>query len=340
MIDHGTKDRIDLADEAAGNIVDFAKMRQKLRPPEPLATSVTRILANIDAVATSINCPRQREELHPMVDLPTVPDRIVTSVAPQSSVSRGDIISQANQTAGAVSAVADTLMDVATRQAKQQAAEDLQNQKITRDADGNVTVANPANSIIFGRAGDLYHDAIQAGTIAQHGNIISQTLNDLHQQYPTDPAAFTAAADSFKARYLQQHGGGVVGEALARDFDQTFTQHYNSITNTAGNIDLKQQDSALSASQTSARDDVMAALRGGASLEDPGLQTKIAQFDRTTEQRAANPLFGYSQEQAQLDREQFHSEAGASRFLYDVDKTYKDPNGGGNAARWKRPRTS
>jgi hypothetical protein len=274
----------------------------------------------------------QREGPRQMVDLPTVPDRIVTSTAPQSSVSRGDIIGSNNLMAKAIGDVADATMDIATRQAKEQAATDLQNQKVTRDADGNVTVANPANSIIFGRAGEAYHAAVQAGTIAQHSNVISSEMNDIHQKFPTDPAAFNTAADAWKSKYLQDHGGGQVGEAISQQADQVHTQHSMAITNTAGNIDLKKQDGALSASQTSAQDDVFAMLRGGANLADPAVQSRIAQVDSTIAARAANPLFAYSKEQAQLDRESFHSEAGASRWLYDVDTTYKNQGDGGGYA--------
>jgi len=269
-----------------------------------------------------------------MVELATVPDRIVTSTAPQSSVSRSDIIGNSNLMAKAIGDVADAQMEIATRQAKEQAANDLQKQKVTLNEDGSVSVVNPANSLIFGRAGEQYHAAVQAGTIAQHSNVISQEMNDLHQKYPTDPAAFNTAADSWKAKYLQDHGGGQVGLAIQQQADQTQTQHANAITNTAGTNDLKQQDSALSANQTSARNDVMAMLRGGADVNDPAVQGKIAQFDATTEARANNPLFAYSKEQAQLDRDTFHSEAAASRLLYNVNKIYKDPgeNGGKNNA--------
>jgi hypothetical protein len=265
-----------------------------------------------------------------MVDLPTVPDRIVTTTAPQSSVSRGDIIGSTNLMARAIGDVADAQMDIATREARDQAASDLQQQKVTLNADGSVAVATPANSIIFGRAGEQYHRAVQAGTIAQHDNVISQEMNDLHQQFPTDPAAFKTAADAWKAKYLEDHGGGQVGQAISQQADQVQTQHLNSITNAAGTNDLQQQNSALSANQTRARDDVTAMLRGGADINDKAVQDKIAQFDATTEARATNPLFGYSQEQAALDRDTFHGEAAASRLLYDVDRTYKDqgPNGG------------
>lgn len=270
-----------------------------------------------------------------MVDLTLLPqDRVVTSTAPTSSVSRSDIIGNTNLMAKAIGDVADAQMEIATRQAKEQAADDLQQQKVTLNADGSVSVANPANSLIFGRAGEQYHAAVQAGTIAQHSNVISREMNDLHQQYQTDPVGFKTAADAWKTKYLEQHGGGQVGQAITQQADQVQTQHYNAITNAAGANDLRQQDSALTASQTSARDDVMAMLRGGADINDKAVQARIAQFDATVQARASNPLFAYSKEQAQLDTETFHSEAAGSRLLYHVDQIYKDqgPNGGKNNA--------
>src|ERR1700761_967896 len=182
-----------------------------------------------------------------MVDLPTVGNQIVTTTAPQSSVSRGDIQQNYDIMEHALGKVADATTDIATDMAKNQAATDLQNQKVTLNADGTVNVVNPANSIIFGRAGDIYHTAVMAGTIAQHSNVVSQEMNSLHQQYETDPQGFKAASDSWKAGYLAQHGGGEVGQAISQQADQLQTQHLNAITNTAGTNDLKQQDSALTA---------------------------------------------------------------------------------------------
>jgi len=84
----------------------------------------------------------------------------ITTTAPQSSVSRGDIQGNADLMANALGKVADVSSDIATDMAKKQAANDLQNQKVTLNADGSVNVVNPANSVIFGRAGDQYHAAV------------------------------------------------------------------------------------------------------------------------------------------------------------------------------------
>ena len=59
-----------------------------------------------------------------MVDLPLAPERIVTSTAPQSSVTKADVAAPYDQMAGALHKVADATMDIATKMAKDQAAED------------------------------------------------------------------------------------------------------------------------------------------------------------------------------------------------------------------------
>lgn len=260
-----------------------------------------------------------------MVDLPTVGNAIVTTTAPQSSVSRGDIQSSADLMAGALGKVADASMDIATQQAKTQAANDLQNQKVTRDADGNVTVTNPIQSpLLFGNAAAAYEDAARAGTVAQHGNVISQELNELHQKYPADPKGFAKAADGWKQSYLAQHGGGITGELLERDFDQTATQHFNAITDVAGKADVAKFSSEISTSQQNALDDATAMARGGTSTKDPAIQAKFDQWDRAAARRLANPLFSYSQAQYESDAKAFHDQVAGSAFIHDVDQVYKD----------------
>src|SRR5665213_3238424 len=106
-----------------------------------------------------------------MVDLPTVSDGIVTTTAPQSSVTPGVIEQGANLMAGALSKVADATMDVATEQAKKQAANDLMARKVTCKSDGSESVESPISApLSFGKGGGAYRAVGQAGTIAQHTN--------------------------------------------------------------------------------------------------------------------------------------------------------------------------
>jgi muramidase (phage lysozyme) len=257
-----------------------------------------------------------------MVELATVPDRIVTSTAPQSSVSRGDVIGSNNLMARAIGDVADATMDIATRQAKEQAATDLQNQKVTRDADGNVTVANPANSLIVGRAGEQYRAAVQAGTIAQHSNVISSEMNDIHQKFPTDPDAFNTAADAWKSKYLQNHGGGEVGQAISQQADQVQTQHSMSIANTAGNLDITNQQKSIQANIADQKNILQGLARQPNGTNTPQFKASVEQMAASYQALTTNPLFRMPQEQADLEVKNFKNLLQGEATVAQIDDTF------------------
>jgi muramidase (phage lysozyme) len=257
-----------------------------------------------------------------MVDLPLAPDRIVTSTAPTSSVSRQDIIGSTDLMAGALNKVADAQMEIATKQAKEQAADDLQNQKVTLNADGSVSVANPANSLIFGRAGDAYHAAVTAGTIAQHSNAISTEMNDIHQKYPTDPAAFKAAADAWKDKYLEQHGGGEVGLAIQQQADQAQTQHYNSITNTSANIDITNQQKSITANINDQKNTLQGLARQPGGTYTPEFKAAVARMDAGYDALGTNPLFRMPKDQIELEKKNFHGLLQGEALVAEIDDTF------------------
>src|ERR1019366_6199673 len=111
-----------------------------------------------------------------MVDLTPEPGPLIVSKAPTSGISPQQVAQPYQELSGAMEKSADALMQgVAVPAAKKAAADDLINQKIIRNADGSVTVANPATApLLFGDAANAYRDAAAAGTIAQHGNEVSQ----------------------------------------------------------------------------------------------------------------------------------------------------------------------
>lgn len=257
-----------------------------------------------------------------MVDLPTVPDRIVTSTAPTSSVSRADIIGDADRMAGALTKVADATMEIATRQAKEQAAADLQQQKVTLNADGSVNVVNPANSMIFGRAGEVYKSAVQAGTLAQHSNVISMQMNELHQQYPTDPLAFKTAADAWKTKYAEQHGGGEIGQAIAQQADQSQTQHFNAITNTAGNLDITNQQKSIQATINDQKNTLQGLARQPGGTDTPEFKTAVARMDAAYDAIGTNPLFKMPAEQIALEKKSFHSLLQGEALVSHIDESF------------------
>ena len=257
-----------------------------------------------------------------MVDLPLAPERLVTTSAPKSSVSRGDIIGQGDMLAGAINKVADATMDIATRMAKDQAADDLQNQKVTRNEDGSVNVENRANSLIVGRAGEAYGEAVKAGTIAQHSNVISQEMNDLHAKFPTSPDEFRTAADAWKAKYLADHGSGEIGLALQQQADRLQTQHGNAITNVTGQLDITNQQKAITATIAEQKNTLQGLARQPGGTDTPDFKAAVERMEASYKALTLNPLFRMPPEQAELEVKNFKNLLQGEALVSHITETY------------------
>lgn len=256
-----------------------------------------------------------------MVDLPTVSNQIVTSTAPQSSITSGAIEQEYNQRAAAYGKVADTLMDVSTDLAKKQAADDLMNQKVTRNADGSVNVENPASApLIFGDAGEAYSNAVKVGTIAQHANSLSQDFANLHTQFPTDPTAFKAAADAHLAKTAQTIGGPI-GEAVQQEGQQLLTQHYNAITSTAASNDVENQKKSITAQIEDQKNTAIALARQNGA-DSPEFKQAVAKMNLSYDALATNPLFKTPQDQIDIEKKNTAALLQGEAVVAHVDATY------------------
>src|SRR5262249_6915826 len=111
------------------------------------------------------------------------PSQVVTTSIPQSPLSGSDIAQPYQNFARAMEDASQGLEKVAIPLAENAAADQLSRQKVTRNADGSVSVENPASTpLIFGAAGEAYQKAVQAGTIAQYDNELSQRFTEMHTE--------------------------------------------------------------------------------------------------------------------------------------------------------------
>lgn len=256
-----------------------------------------------------------------MVNLPTVSDRLITTEAPRSSVTGRDIQQNANLMAGAVDKAADALMDVSVEAAKKQAGDDLINQKVTRDADGNVSVATPENSMIFGRAGEAYDAAVKAGTVAANGNIVSQGLAELHAKYPLDHEAFNAAASSFIQKHAQAIGGPV-GESILREGAQLQTQHNNAIVNAAATNDIDNQKKSLTSQIEEQRNTAIGLARQPGGPDSPEFQQAVQKMNLSYDALGKNPLFKMPLDQIEREKNNTASLLQGEALVAHIDSTF------------------
>lgn len=255
-----------------------------------------------------------------MVALPLLPERVVTTTAPQSSVTRSDIMREGDMMAGALNKVADSTMSIATDLAKEQAAEDLTQQKVVRNADGSVSTINPANSVIFGRAGEVYNDAVRAGTIAQHSNVLSEAMTDLHTKHATDPAGFKAASDAFLDNY--DHGGGEAGAAILQRGHQLQTQNLNSITTSAANLDITNQQKSIQATIADQKNTLQGLARQPGGTDTPEFRGALERLQASYQALGTNPLFKMPQDQIDLELKNFRGLLQGEALVAHVDETY------------------
>lgn len=256
-----------------------------------------------------------------MVDLPLASERLVTSTAPTSSVSRQDIISSNNMMASALSKVADAQMDIATKQAKEQAAEDLLNQKVVRNPDGSVSTVNPATSVIFGRAGEQYSEAVKAGTIAQTGNVMSEEMAKLHTEHSTDPAAFKAASNAFLDKY-EADNRGTIGEAAAQRGRQLQTQHETSIITSAANLDIANQQKSINATIADQKNTLHGLARQPGGTDTPEFRGALERLKASYAALGTNPLFKMPQDQIDLEVKNFTGLLQGEALVSHVDETF------------------
>ncbi|WGR74346.1 MULTISPECIES: hypothetical protein [unclassified Bradyrhizobium] len=223
--------------------------------------------------------------------------------------------------AGALTKVADATMGVAEQFARDQAGEDLQNQKVVRNADGSVSTVNPASAVIFGRAGELYNKTVQAGTLAQHENVLTNEMADLHRKHVADPAGFKAASDSFLENY--DHGlGGEAGAALMQRGRELQTQNFNAIANQTANLDIANQQKSINASITDQKNTLQGLARQPGGTDTPEFRGALERLQASYQALGTNPLFKMPQDQIDLELKNFRSLLQGEALVAHVDDTF------------------
>src|SRR5271166_855616 len=151
--------------------------------------------------------------------------------APTSHLSAEQLAQPGKGMAAALEKWSGATNAVAVPLAERQAYADLSQQKVTRDANGNVQVLNPANSVMFGEAGQRYNEIVRQGTAAGAANVVAQQMTDLRIRNPMDANGFKAASDAWIDQFGKQFGDTPWGAQAVLHARQSQTEHYDNIAN-------------------------------------------------------------------------------------------------------------
>src|SRR6516165_7927474 len=194
-----------------------------------------------------------------MADETTIrPEQVVTSEAPRSQLSTGDIVGPYQMLSRSLDKLGEGLEDMATTFAEKAGAK-----AVSRDADGNIQVERAP---IFGRAGDAYARAVRVAALAEGEGAAKRQDIALREKYRDNPEGYQNAAQAYKDATVKQYtaaAGPEVGNAVGQAIENTTTMTFRGLLNEKERLDLQRAESQMNAGLKDAYDDAMALARQG-----------------------------------------------------------------------------
>lgn len=246
---------------------------------------------------------------------------IVTSDAPQSRLSGADVAQPAQELAKGTAQLAGGLSDLSVPLAERAAAQDLGNQKVTRDAGGNVQVLTPTNSVMFGETGKAYEHSIAAGTVAAAGNAVSQDMTEMAQKHLNDPEGFKAASDAHIQKLPSTVDNPVIAQMMVRQARQLQTEHYDNIVNQTAKLDVINSGRNLQGQIDIAKDTLMGLAHQGVT-SGPQWDQAAAKFNGGWDALGANPLYKMPPEQVAYQKNTSMEMLKKEGFVSHIDEIY------------------
>lgn len=261
-----------------------------------------------------------------MVDLSQPSERVVTSEAPRSDISPGEVASPYHMLGQALDKAGESLNAVAEPLAEQAGL-----RAVSRDEQGNLQVSKAP---ILGPAGAVYARAMKFSALAQGEAEAKRQDLLLSKQFPDNPEGYLAASKAFRDKTVSEYTdkvGPEVGMSLARSIDSAATYNYRWLL-------LQQQrqikdnfNKDMKAVIESKNEDLHAVIATGGA-DTPAAKHLINGIVDAHNEWHGNPLGTISAEEAKLSLKKIDESVGAAKFAYEVTQTLKDPDGGVNAA--------
>lgn len=261
-----------------------------------------------------------------MVDLPSTPLNVVTSEAPRSAVSPGQVAAPFAELGQALDKVGAGLEKVAIPFAEQAGY-----QSVSRDQNGNLVMQKAP---IFGEAGAAYHRAAIYTGLAEASGEARRDDIAASKQYQNDPAGYAAWAGKYRDTMVQKYSAvdPQIGQIIGKQIDSQTTFNYRFLANQHQRIVEQNFARSTKAQMDSNTDDLLSVIRSGGDENSPEAKRLLGNIVAITHERVNNPVLAYPQEQAAADLKSLDLQIGAAKVGHQVDQIMKDPNGGAIAA--------
>jgi len=193
---------------------------------------------------------------------------------------------------------------------------------VTRDASGNIVVQK--RDYLLPIMDEAYENAAQLRYLTETSKDLDRDLADAHTKHAADPAGFDAAVSGIKESYLGKLQFPDLSNELNDLIDKQSGQHLSNIRNAKFTADMKGAAGAIDAKIDRNINDLDQLVRQGA-LHTTEAQDLIKQGVDLINSKVNNPAFvGYTQEQADLDVDEFKSTLEAGAIVREVEGVYAE----------------
>jgi len=238
-----------------------------------------------------------------------------------------ELPSPLREVANTLSKASDETNEVAKLYAKQAGY-----QAVTRDADGNLVVAQAP---IVGDAAIAFHSAVKFSALSMGEAEAKRQDLVLSKQFQNNPDGYLEAAAAFKKKHVEEFAkaaGADVGAMLERSIDNSTTQNYRFLVLEQQRNIKHQFDTGTTARMESTATDAISLIQSGAKPGDPQVQRLIDDYVKTAKLRVQNPVLGESPDVAALRLKKFDLTVGAARYTAGINQILQNPAGGVQAA--------
>lgn len=252
-----------------------------------------------------------------MVDLPKATPGIVTSEAPTSALSPGEIASPYVRMGQALKAAGQGLDKVATAMAEQDGYK-----AVTTDDQGNVQVQKAP---YIGDAAVAYNHAVKFAALAEGEGAARRGDIALRTEFRDNPEGYLAVAKTFKDKLQKQYtdaAGPEVGLAMGKAIDGVTTQTYKGLLNEKERLDLHRAVNTIDAEIETTKNQMYAMARGGVT-SGKDWDAASGKIKALYGSLGDNPRLAYPQEKIKFELSQFDSELRVQGLSHHVvDEVY------------------
>lgn len=249
-----------------------------------------------------------------MVELPKVQRRLALTEAPRAGISAEQAGGPFAQAAQALGKFGEGVENVGVRLAEEEGLRAVQT-----GPDGKPEFVPQA--AFTGRAGEAYNRAGLSRRMAELQTATEADYTQARLDYRGNPEGFQEWSKTYIDTLVSKETDERMKVAIRNQLTSASNQAFRAITTEKQNLDIESSATALKRRQDLVENNISSLIQQGTPIEAPELRALLSDRAALVNERAGNPLYRYSRQEAELDARQFETKNTALGLVGLVRRT-------------------